>query len=250
MNVFDSQREPTCTVQNQKTTRWKRPEALRSRYTVDSLCFCNNTFIFVSPGFCSVPFCWFLHCGATVPTDSPPMSFWGYFWTDLSSSAFTRVGLPNKRPLCTKRSTTIGLLLPFYLPIMFLWPKYCGSKLTPLSSWPGPNQFSTVTLSVTLAHTMKPHIDECTLWNISTVQQLGCVFGFVFRCTGSISSWQRTVLMATCVHEFHRERKYWTSRNRCCPAQDIFSQNSFCRPANKMVTRRNVNKEPQTSIAG
>lgn len=154
MNVFDSQREAICTVQNQKTTPWKRPKALSSRYTVDSLCFCNNTFIFVS----SLVFAWFRFAGSTVvplcQRINRQMSIWGYFWTliltDLLSSAFTHVSLPNKRPLCTKRSTTtIGLLLPFYLPIIFLWPKYCGSKLNPLSSWPGPNQFSTTTLTVT-----------------------------------------------------------------------------------------------------
>lgn len=72
MNVLDSQREAICTVQNQKTTPWKRPKALSSRHTVDSLCFCNNTFYScLLAGSCLVPFCWF-HCGATVPTDQPP----------------------------------------------------------------------------------------------------------------------------------------------------------------------------------
>lgn len=54
---------------NKQPTPRKRPEALSSRHTVDSLCFRNNPFLFgLLPAFPLLVFSWF-HCGATVPTD-------------------------------------------------------------------------------------------------------------------------------------------------------------------------------------
>lgn len=73
MNVFNSQRETICTVENQKnktkpTTPRERAEALGSRHTVDSLCFRDKPLLLVS---CLVCVCWCFPGSTVVPLCQP-----------------------------------------------------------------------------------------------------------------------------------------------------------------------------------